>query len=104
MILLKISSKDEQIIIKTAETLIKGQFALDINISSNEKRFALSNSEIKVTPIFILTAKTKALLFSKIINHLKEIFGENLPEIFSLPITTMEIEQAENVIKNTLKV
>ena len=104
MILLKISSKDEQTIIKTAEILLKEQFAIDINISSNEKRFELLNSDIKSTNMYILTAKTKALLFSKITNRLKETFPINLPEIFSLPITTMETEQAENVINNTQKV
>lgn len=104
MIQLRISSKDEQSIIRIAEVLIKGTFAIDININFNEKRIELINSEIISTPIFVLTAKTKALLFSKIENELKSIFQNNLPEIYSLPITTMEATQANKVISGTVKV
>jgi len=104
MILLKISSKDEQSIKKIAEVLIKGTFAVDINISTTEKRIELLDSTIISTPIFVLTAKTKALLFSKIEKEIKSIFETNLPEIYSLPITTMEASQADKVINGTLKV
>ena len=104
MILLKISSKDEQSVLKAAEILIDNAFAVDININSGERRIELVNSKISSTQIFVLTAKTKALLFSKIEKELKIIFHQDIPEIFSLPITTIESSQAEKVINGTLKI
>jgi uncharacterized protein involved in tolerance to divalent cations len=104
MIILKISSENEQMIENILSILLTENLAVDINISSNERRYIILNSKIESRPIFILTAKTKALLFSRIEKRIKEITTEVLPEIFSLPITTMEIQQVENVINQTQKV
>jgi uncharacterized protein involved in tolerance to divalent cations len=104
MILLKISSENESMMENIACILLREHLAVDINISNNERRFNILNSKIESHPIFILTAKTKALLFSRIEKRIKEITADVLPEIYSLPITTMEVQQAENVINQTQKV
>ena len=104
MILLKISSEKQQTIENIASILLNEHLAVDINISNNERRFSILNSKIESHPVFILTAKTKALLFSKIEKRIKEMRPESLPEIYSLAITTMEVQQAEKVINQTQKV
>jgi uncharacterized protein involved in tolerance to divalent cations len=104
MILLKISSENEPMMENIASILLTENLAVDINISNNERRFSILNSKIESRPVFILTAKTKALLFSRVEKRIKEITTEVLPEIYSLPITTMEVQQAEKVINQTQKI
>lgn len=104
MILLNIASENEQTIEKIAELLLTQKLATDINLKVNVKRLLLVDNKIQKQPIYILTAKTKALLFNRIEELIKSTFKEQTPELFSLPITTMEIKQAEEIIQNTQKV
>jgi uncharacterized protein involved in tolerance to divalent cations len=104
MILLNIASENEKTIEKIAELLLIKKLAVDINYKVNVSRLMLVDDKIKKKSIYIITAKTKALLFSRIEELIKSTFKEQTPELFSLPITTMEIKQAEEIINNTQKV
>jgi len=104
MILLNIASESEKTIEKIAELLFAKKLAVDINLKVNVNRLMFIDNKIQKKPIYIITAKTKALLFSKIEELIKSTFKDHTPELFSLPITTMEIKQAEEIINNTQKV
>jgi uncharacterized protein involved in tolerance to divalent cations len=104
MILLNIASENENTIEKIAELLLTKKLAVDINLKVNVSRLILVDNKIKKQSIYIITAKTKALLFSRIEELIKSTFKDQTPELFSLPITTMEIKQAEEIINNTQKV
>jgi uncharacterized protein involved in tolerance to divalent cations len=104
MILLNIASENLQTIEKIATLLLTQKLAVDINLKVNVNRLKLVDDKIEKKPIYIITAKTKALLFTKIEELIKSTFKDQTPELFSLPITTMEIKQAEEIINNTQKV
>jgi uncharacterized protein involved in tolerance to divalent cations len=104
MILLNIASENEKTIEKIAELLLTKKLAVDINLKVNVNRLRLVDDKIEKKPIYIITAKTKALLFNRIEELIKATFKDQTPELFSLPITTMEINQAEEIINNTQKV
>jgi uncharacterized protein involved in tolerance to divalent cations len=104
MILLNIASENEKTIEEIAELLFAKKLAVDINLKVNVNRLMLIDNKIQKKPIYIITAKTKALLFSRIEELIKSTFKDQTPELFSLPITTMEIKQAEEIINNTQKV
>lgn len=104
MVLLNISSTEEKIILKISTILLKEKWAIDINLKRNANRLIYENNQIIERSIFILTAKTKSLLFSKIESRLKEEFKTNFPELYAQPIISMEGSQAENVIELTQKI
>jgi len=104
MILLNIASENLQTIEKIATLMLTQKLAVDINLKVNVNRLRLVEDKIEKKPIYIITAKTKALLFNRIEELIKSTFKDQTPELFSLPITTMEIKQAEEIINNTQKV
>lgn len=46
---------------------------------------------------FLLMTKTRALLFGKIEYLLKKKYGENMPDLYSLPIVNMDWKKAESL-------
>lgn len=95
MILLRISAPDEQVIEKAAHLLLSESLAIDLNLKRHAQRVRLEDGKLKTDPLFILTGKTKALLFSVIEKKFHELFGNAMPELYSLPIVNMEWTQAE---------
>jgi uncharacterized protein involved in tolerance to divalent cations len=46
---------------------------------------------------FLLIAKARALLFSKIEHLLREKYAKKMPDLYSLPIVNMDWKKAENL-------
>ncbi len=90
MIQLRVSSKSEKQILEIAELLIKEHYAIDLNILSNHKILSLENGKIVTNELFLLTGKTKGLLFTSIDKLLNEKYPNDLSEIYSLPIVQMD--------------
>ena len=101
MILLRLVSNSEAKIESIALLLLRENLAIDVNIQRGLERVELSAGELISTKIYRLTAKTKALLFSKIDERLNDEFPNNLPEVHALPIVEMDWNQAE-LLKLTL--
>ena len=99
MIQLRVSSKSEKQILEIAELLIKGHYAIDLNLLPNHKRVTLENGKIAYHDLFLLTGKTKGLLFTAIDNLLNEKYPVDLPEIYSLPIVHMDWEQSKQLVQ-----
>ncbi len=101
MILLRIVSKNEKKIERIAEILLRENLAIDVNIQRELERMELLSDKLVSSKVYRLTAKTKALMFSKIDRRLNVEFLENLPEVHALPIVEMDWSQAE-VLKERL--
>ncbi len=104
MILLKISGKDEKQIEEIASLLLKERLGIDMNIEGHLERLAYEDDKIVTEWVCLLTAKTKALLFPTIDHMLKEKYGNEIPEIYSVPIVNMDFEQASQLVSDVKEV
>jgi uncharacterized protein involved in tolerance to divalent cations len=97
MIFLRIVSKNEGVIAKIAETLLKNQLIIDVNIKRKMERLTLVEGKLKSGTISLLTAKTKSLLFNNIDDQIREIYPSEELEIYALPIVHMDWEDAKHL-------
>ena len=102
MIKLHISSNDliqiEEIII----FLLKEKLVLDVNLEKEIARVIVNSDKINYTKQYLVTAKTKSTLFNDIEIFLQEIYGDNMPELYSLPSVNMKWSQKQ-ILVDSLK-
>lgn len=78
--------------------LLKEAVVIDVNIKTRVKRLELVGSEIVESPLFILTAKTRAFLFTAIDEMIRKKYSDaNMPELYSVPIINMDFQQADKL-------
>ena len=94
MILLHICGQDQDQI----------EAIMDVNLNVASQRFELSGETFKRSSWVQLTGKTKSLLFSTIDDRITELFPDNLPEIYSLPIVDMDWDQASKLKEDLRRV
>jgi len=104
MLLLRVISKNKAQLERIAEIFLVERFGLDINLKTSAERLELVNGNLSSTTVFILTAKTKTLLYPDIEKRIKEEFPGREPEMFALPIVYMDWDQAKNLAKEVKKV
>ncbi len=104
MILLRIVSEDEKNLELIAQFLLEENLVIDVNIKRHIERLELVEGKLTPKKIFIITAKTKSMLFSIIEKRLKVFCENELPEIYSLPITHMEWSQANQLTYRVQKI
>ena len=97
MILLRIVSKSKKKIERIAEILLQENLAIDLNIQRELDRLELVSEKMVSSKVYRLTAKTKALMFSKIDKRLNDEFADIMPEVHALPIVEMDWSQAERL-------
>ena len=97
MVFLRIVSKSEPKIESIAEILLREKLAIDLNIKRNLERLEYKDGAVVSTRVILLTGKTRGLLFNKIDKRLLEEFGENMPELYTLPIVHMDWGQARDL-------
>jgi len=97
MILLRIVSKNEAMLDEVAGFLLKENLAIDVNMKRHLERIELVDGFITSVRLFLLTAKTRSLLFETIQLKLREKYGNNLPEIYALPIVNMDWKSADDI-------
>lgn len=103
MIFLRIVSKSETQIEEIAKLLLLENLVIDVNIKRQIERADLESNELKFTRMFLLTAKTRAVLFDKIDKRLNAEYPNNLPEVYALPIMEMDWKQADQLKKEVAK-
>lgn len=104
MIFLRIVSKSERKITEIAETLLRENLVIDVNIKRGVERAVLVNDKLTTTKICLLTAKTKAVLFDTIDQLLNDLYPNNLPEVYALPIMQMDWKQAAKLTRDVKSV
>lgn len=101
MVLLRICSEKEEDLKEVAEFLLKNQLAIDINFKKDLTRLDLKSDELLEKPIYLLTAKTKGLLFTTIDENIRRMFvGREMPELYSIPIVHMDWDQAAHLVED----
>jgi uncharacterized protein involved in tolerance to divalent cations len=106
MILLHIISPDHQQTKDISDFLSQKKLILNPIIIENaqgRKLDEVDEKSITSTAHFLLIGKTKGLLFNEIDLKLREKYPTNLPILYSLPITHMDWEQADELINKTVK-
>lgn len=93
MIVLKVVSPDAKVIEDIAVYLLREHLAIDVDINSSTDRVSLQNGVLERRPTYVLSAKTKALLFPSIDKLLIEKYPEGSPEVYSVPIIHMDWDQ-----------
>ena len=104
MVWIRISSNDEKQIEEITQDLLKAKLIIDANIERKVERWVLKDGEIGRTQIYIVTAKTKSLLFTSIDQRLRDSYKNSMPEVYCLPIVHMDWEQAEQLTKHIVLV
>ncbi len=91
---------------KIAEVLLTEDFVVDVNLKSGIKRVEYNGKSIVSKDIFLMTAKTKSLLFKNIDQRIRDLYPEkeNLPEIYSIPIVHMDWEQSKQIQSDVMQV
>ena len=97
MIVLKITDERSERIIEIAKTLVRERLVLDVNVNFNVQRLEFKDYEYTTSTIVEFSAKTKALLFNTIDNRIRELYPDDPPEIYSLPIVNMDWEHTKYV-------
>lgn len=98
MIFLRIVSKKESQLTEIAKMLLTEKLAMDITIKTSMTRITLQNDKLVNTPVFLLTAKTRGILFPMIDDYVKSTFSQQMPEVYSLPIIYMDWDQARTLV------
>ena len=83
-----------------ASELLRQKLVIDVNVRRNIERAQLVNGSLVYTNVFLLTAKTRAILFDPIDKLLNEMYPSNMPEVYAMPIMQMDWKQAETLTKD----
>ena len=102
MVLLRVVSKDEKQIEQIAHMLLEKSLVIDVNMKRHLDRAELEEGVLRFVPVYLLTAKTKGLLFPTIDKLLNERFPDKLPEVYSLPIVHMDWAQSRHLSNEVL--
>lgn len=104
MILLRIVSKSESKIEEIAEILLREKLVIDVNIKREFDRAEMVNDKLIFSPVYLLTAKTRAVLFDSIDQLLNDIYPNHMPEVYAIPIMQMDWKQAKCLTKDVQSV
>lgn len=104
MIALHLLSKSATQAEEIALFLLKEKLIVNAQIINNVTHLSTNKEEPDTTTAHLVIGKTKALLFQAIDDALRNIYKENLPEIYSLPIVNMDWEQSNYLRETTAKV
>ncbi|NND05827.1 MAG: divalent cation tolerance protein CutA [Saprospiraceae bacterium] len=104
MISLRISSRKVEKLELIAQILLKEELAIDVLLVRSVEKIQLEQGKLIRENIHLLTAKTKAMLFPDIDKKLRKEFGDEMPDIFSLPIVQMDWDKRDQLAKDVRNV
>jgi uncharacterized protein involved in tolerance to divalent cations len=102
MINVYIAHPNESTARKLAEDLLKNQMVARLSVDYNNHVFEMIEDEIRESTISLITAQTKALLFTDIVAYVHVRYGKNIP-IYSLPMTQVNEDLSHLIREKTLK-
>lgn len=105
MMSLTLIAKDTKQAEEVALYLVKEKLVIEANLIENTNCFRLDqNNKVIKSSTAAIICTTKSLLFNQIDEHLKDMYGKDMPVMYSMPIINMDWEQSENLIEGTQKV
>ncbi len=104
MILIHLITKNFDDAIEMVDILTKEKLILNAVISKEvivrKEKEGKMVSEDRV----LVMGKTKGLLFDSIDKRIRALYPNNMPVLYSVPITHMDWEQADYLVKHTARV
>lgn len=107
MIQLVIASKSKEQLEEISEYLLSSHLVISIDFHYDIRRIELENGKMINYIIHFITGKTKSILFNEIDLRIRNKYTENIPEMYSHPITDMDWElsnrlksETEMIVKN----
>jgi uncharacterized protein involved in tolerance to divalent cations len=97
MILIHIITKQPEQVEEIVEMLINGNLMTDVTVTDTVTSFKGIGAEIETDLTNLLIGRTKAILFSKVEQVLKEKYGDNMPVIYGMPIINMDLRHLEKL-------
>ena len=104
MVLMHICCNSETQAEEVVDFLLEERLVLDALVSDKLLYKRLQNDEKKSFGQTLVMGTTKALLFTKINQKIKEKYPFNTPLVYAMPIIYMDPNQAEKLKNNTEKV
>ena len=104
MILLHVLTKDKTQAREIADLLVREKLILTAVTHRAVKTSSLKDGVLHEEKQYLVLGKTKALLFDTIDRKLKEIYGDDLPTLYSVPIVQMDWDQTSELKERTAKV
>ncbi|WP_020531790.1 hypothetical protein [Flexithrix dorotheae] len=104
MILIHIITNDYDQAAEVADYLANEKLILNAVMLEVSGRKRITGKKYKPIDQILVMGKTKALLFNTIDKMLRELYPENMPVLYSIPIVNMDWEQANELVKETVKV
>lgn len=92
-----IASASDNELTHIAALLLKEQLVADVRIDTIRRLLLNSDGKLEEVPRYLLICKTKATLFNSIVDFIRENNNSSLPEIYALPLVSMERTQEEMV-------
>jgi uncharacterized protein involved in tolerance to divalent cations len=81
--------------------LLKNEFVASASIDEDNSYFIQKKGKIEKTTHTLITAQTKSLMFTEIVEYIENNVGSDVP-VFSVPLTQMN-EQFNEYIKSRTK-
>lgn len=105
MIIIHIVTKDKEHALEIADLMIEQKLILDAVIDDHILvREKDEDGSFRTKSRARLMGRTKALLFNYIDSKLRELYPDDMPIIYSVPIVNMDWEQSHLLINQTAKV
>ena len=104
MIQIVIASRSNKQLEEISDYLLKNRLVISVDFHQDIRRDELENGQIESYSIHFITGKTKSLLFKEIDLRLRNMYKDNIPEIFSHPIINMDWELADKLKSSIEKI
>ncbi|MEO0527426.1 MAG: divalent cation tolerance protein CutA [Bacteroidota bacterium] len=86
------------------ELLIEEQLIWNATISKKTFYEEKDKERIGTNDKFLITAKTRSLLFQSVNHLLRDIYKDHMPLLYCIPIVYMDPQQSDMLLKQTLKI
>jgi uncharacterized protein involved in tolerance to divalent cations len=104
MIQIVIASESKEQLEEIAEYLLTNHLVLSVDFHHDIRRIDFKNGKLNRHNIHFIAGKTKSLLFNEIDARLRNMYRDNIPEIFSHPIINMDWELVNKLKSETEKI
>lgn len=101
MISVYIAHPSDKIAKQLAEDLLRNKLVARLSIDYNNHVFEMTGEELVESSVSLITAQTKGLLFTEIVDFVHSKYGQEVP-IYSLPITQGN-EELTHIIREKTK-
>lgn len=104
MVLMYVSVSSMDKAEEIARIVMHERFSNHVNIMTGNKSYIWKDQKIVSSEETVLLIKTKALLYADIERRISSIFSDEVPKIFSVPITQIDFRYHDFLKNDVIKV